>query len=382
MKIRTKIAAAALVLVLFGLFFTRIQKQMADFAVNSKAGTRLSWGESLYRAEDGHYQFKYSPFAALIYVPLAALPLPIAKVVWFGLILAASAACFLFSLRLARDKTNPPAWLSWLPLLILGRYFLRELQLGQINALITFLLLSMTSLLAATESKDAPRAETGAGILWGFSVALKPYALIFLPYFIIKKKSRALIAGSASLALAFLMPALFYGLRGDWTVHREWIQSLSRSTPRLLTSQDNVSLLAMFTKWTGRPDLAFRLWVPSLLLLIVLMFIVVRKGRKIENPTALECGLLLLLIPLVSPLGWDYTFLSSVLVVTLICRRFIEYGRGGRLILASVFLIIPLSLYDILGRRLYARFMSLSIITLCFLILSAYAAVLRQKRLG
>lgn len=381
MKTRTKIAAVVLVLAGSGLFFTRIQPRMADFVVNYKAGARMSWGESLYRAEDGHYQFKYPPFAAFLYLPLAALPLPIAKAVWFSLILAASAGCFFLSLRLARDKTAPPAWWSCVPLFVLGRYFLRELQLGQINALITFLLLGMAGLLAAAENMDSSRAETGAGLLWGFSVALKPYALIFLPYFILKKKARPLAAGLAGLALAFLMPALFYGLQGDWTVHGEWVRSLSRSTPQLLTSQDNVSLLAMFTKWTGRPDLALRLWTLGLVLLVVLMFVIIRKGREIEKPAALECGLLLLLIPLVSPLGWDYTFLSSVLALTLVCRSFNNYRLGARLFLGAVLLFIPLSLYDLLGRRLYARFMSLSIITLCFLVLAAYAAFLRRKGL-
>jgi alpha-1,2-mannosyltransferase len=381
MKISTKIVASGLVLVSFCLFFGRSRTKMADFAVNYRAGVRLSWGESLYRAEDGHYQFKYPPFAALIYLPLAALPMPVAKAVWFTLILAASIGCFYFASELARDKVAPPGWLFWLPLLVLGRYFLREFELGQINALITFLLLGMTVRLALGENRVTPWAEAGAGILWGFSVALKPYALVFLPYFILKRKARALGAGAAALALAFVMPALFYGFPGNWMVHKEWIRSLSKSTPHLLTSQDNISLLAMFSKWTGRPSLAFDFWAISLVLLAASMFFVVQMGRNLEKPVVLECGLLLLLIPLISPLGWDYTLLSSVLAVTLVCRSLNEYGLGARILLVGILLIVPLSLYDLLGRRFYARFMSLSVITLCFLAVAGYGMFLRRKGL-
>ncbi len=374
-----KAVAGALVLLCVALFVVRVRKEMEDFQVNAKAGARLTWGESLYRAEDGHYQFKYPPFAAMLYAPLAALPLPSAKAVWFALILAASLGIFAISLKLARDKSKPAPWAAWLPLLVLGRYFFREIELGQINAIITFLLLAMIGLLAMAEEKDSLGAEAGAGILWGLSVALKPYALIFLPYFLIKKRLRTLAAGAATLVAAFILPALFYGLKGNLIVHREWVATLSQSTPGLLTSQDNASLLALFTKWTGRPELALRLWIVGLAVLAVLTLIAVRRGRRQENPVPLEGGLLLLLIPLVSPLGWDYTFLSAVLAVSLVARRFRDLPVSLRGLSAAALLIIPLSLYDILGRRTYARFMSFSVITVCFLVLTAAVLVLRFK---
>jgi alpha-1,2-mannosyltransferase len=371
--------AGTLVLLCVGLFVLRVRREMQDFQVNDKAGERLIWGESLYRAEDGHYQFKYPPFAAILYVPLAAMPLPLAKAVWFALILAASLGVFVLSLRLARDGTKAAVWVAWLPLLVLGRYFLRELELGQINALITFLLLAMISLLAAAPEKASPGTETAAGLLWGLSVALKPYALIFLPYFLLRKKVRTLVAGSITLAAAFIVPAFFYGFRGNLAVHKEWVRTLSRSTPGLLTSQDNASLLALFAKWTGQPGLAARLWAGGLVVLALLTFLAVRKGRRVQAPVPLEGALLLLLIPLVSPLGWDYTFLSAVPAVALIARRFRDLTAPLRAAAAAAFLIIPLSLYDLLGRRTYARFMSFSVITLCFLCLAGALFFLRFR---
>ena len=378
-KNAARIVAGTLVLLCIILFAVRVRKEMEDFQVNNKAGARLTWGETLYRAEDGHYQFKYPPFAAVIYAPLAGLPLPTAKAIWFGLILSATIGAFALALRSASDKSKAGAWAAWVPLIVLGRYFLREIELGQINAIITFLLLAMIGLLALAEEKDAPGAELGAGVLWGLSVALKPYALIFLPYLLLKKKLRTLAAGTGALAAAFMIPAIFYGFKGSLTVHLEWVRTLSQSTPGLLTSQDNASLLALFAKWTGRPDLAFRLWLAGLVVLGVATLLAVRRGRRQENPVPLDGGLLLLLIPLVSPLGWDYTFLSAILAVALVSRRFRDLPAVLRVASAASFVVIPLSLYDLLGRRTYAQFMSLSVVTICFLVLTAAVLALRFK---
>jgi hypothetical protein len=376
---RAAMAGVLLFCLALVLFPLRVHREMVDFRVNYTAGERLSHGESLYRPTDGHYQFKYPPFAAMLYVPLTALPLPAAKAVWYLLILCASAGVFYLAWRLSPPGSGSPAWAAWLPLLILGRYFLRELQLGQINALITLLLLLMTAFLLRAERPGHPAAEPGAGLLWGLSVALKPYALIFLPYLVLKKKFRALGAGAAFLALAVVLPALYYGFPGDVSVHRQWIKSLSESTPRLLVSQDNVSLLALAAKWTGSPDLAFKLWIVGVCLLAGLMYLLVRRGRRLENPVPLDCALLLLLIPLISPLGWDYTLLAAVPAVAIISRRLRDFSAAARFGLAPVMAVIPLSLYDLLGRRFYARFMSLSVITLCFLVLAGYGAALRLR---
>ena len=50
----------------------------------------------------------------------------------------------------------------------------------------------------------------------------------------------------------------------------------------------------------------------------VLVLAVILVGKSVREPLALESSLLLTLIPLISPLGWDYTLLMSVLAVTLI----------------------------------------------------------------
>jgi hypothetical protein len=379
---KKRFRAAALILIIVSLatlFWFRARKDMVDFEVNYTAGARMRAGETLYRQEDGHYQFKYAPFSAFLYVPLSVLPPDAAKAVWFLVVLSSSILLFALSSRLARTEPRPARILRVLPPLILARYFLRELQLGQINALITVLLVGMTALLIRRKSDRACGPEGTAGILWGLSSALKPYSLIFLPYWILKRKMIVLFSGLFVLAAAIAAPALYFGFPGNIRVHEEWIRSLSRSTPSLLSSQDNVSLIALFTKWTGRPAFAQAAYPAGLALIAGLILFLMFRGKRLSRPEILESALLCALIPIVSPLGWDYTLLSSVLAVTLVLEHFSVLPRAGKALLVANFLVMSLSLYDVLGRSLYAKYMALSVPTVNILILVGFLAWLRIK---
>jgi len=195
-------------------------------------------------------------------------------------------------------------------------------------------------------------------------------------------RPETLFAAGIVLAATFLLPAAYYGWQGNLIVHREWILSLSRSTPPLLASQDNVSLLGFFTKWTGQAGLSTFLYGVSLGLLAAFILILVARGSAVKQGGRLEACLLLLLIPLTSPLGWDYTFLAASPALVLILSHWKEYPPAARWLLAVDLGIISLSLYDILGRTLYAKFMSLSTITLCFSVFLFYLGNLRFKRLA
>ena len=129
-----------------------------------------------------------------------------------------------------------------LGLLAMLKFLGREIELGQVNLLIIFLLVLMTA--ASLAKRDA-----WAGALWAVSIFFKPYALVFLPYFLLKKRGRILASGAAVLAAGGLLPAVFYGIGGNLGVHREWIARLSDSTPGLLAVGDNASLLAFSLKW-------------------------------------------------------------------------------------------------------------------------------------
>jgi hypothetical protein len=375
-----------LLLLLTGLvFFTaiyviRIRHDMVDFGVNYQAGARLAAGEPLYRLEDGHFMFKYLPFSALVYLPLSLLPLEAAKVIWYMALVGGAVALFHLSRTLTTDGRPASMALYVFPPLILAKFFFREMALGQINILVTLILLGMVWFLVAARSGN-PLDTKRAGLLWGLATALKPYAAIFLPYFIVTKRWVALGVGGATILLALFLPTVFYGPRGNLALLKDWASTLSQSTPTLFLSNDNISLIAFFMKWTHRQHVSWLLTGAAIGILAVLVLVVIRTEARARAPVVLECSLLLTLIPLVSPLGWDYTLLMSVLAVTLLVKNYSGYSRPARFVLMANLCIIGLSIYDLMGRPLYGAFMAWSILTVNFLIVIAFLVVLRFKGL-
>jgi hypothetical protein len=370
-----------LVPVLALVFELKVKDKMVDFSVNYRAAERLRAGETIYRPADGHYQFKYMPFSAFLYLPLTLLPLSAAKAVWFGLVIASSIAVFSLSIKLLRPPKQKAVLALAVGVFVLGRYFLRELQLGQINALIAVLLLLMIFALDAGRETETRRVGLPgtSGLCWGLATALKPYSLIYLPYFLLKKKRATAAGGLVVLGLAALAPSLFYGLKGNFAVLREWWTTLSASTPSLFASQDNVSLMGLLTKWTGRRDVSLAAYVLAVAALAGLVLILLRLGRGVARPQILESFFLLALIPVVSPLGWDYTLLAAAPAVMLLACHLDKFSRAIRILLYLDFALIGLSLYDLMGKALYARFMASSAITVCFMVIIGCVASLRFK---
>lgn len=369
----------AFILLLLGFIF-KAQEHMRDFEVNYTAGKRLMAGETLYQRGDGHYIFKYLPSSALFYLPLSLLPVWLAKAIWFCLVAFSIFSLVYISYQLIPEKEGRPKYLLVLTPLILAKFLLRELQLGQINAVVGMVLLFMAWLMISEREEKPWQKEIGTGALWGLAVALKPHSLIFLPYFVMKKKWEALGSGLGVLIFSLFVTSFFYGFRQYLIVFKDWASQLSRTTPHLFTSQDNISIMALFMKWTGNRSLSLILGAVVITLLAFLVLAVVLKGRDAVRAPVLECAVLLILIPLVSPLGWDYTLLVSVPGVMLILQNFSQYPRLWRGVLVVNFLIIAFSLFDIMGRELYAKFMSWSVITVNFLILIGYLSFLRFKK--
>jgi hypothetical protein len=379
---RRKIALFMLLGFLFftSLFLIKVKDGMEDFEVNYKAGKRLIWGETLYRFEDEHFMFKYFPCSALLYVPLSYLPLPAAKAIWYSLVVFCSVSLFYFSHKLAASSPKKDGFLIALPPLILARYFFREIELGQINALVTLILVLMIWLMSSEEEEASRKKEFFSGCLWGLATALKPYAFVFFPYFIIKRKWKAVLSGIVFVVLALLLPSLYYGFKGNLRVFQEWYSTLSQSTPRLLSTWDNISLIGFFTKWTGNQALSIILAGFVIGILGLLILILILKGKSVPRAEVLDSSILLICIPLISPLGWDYTLLMSVLGVTILVYNIRDFSGFWRIVLVLNFFIIAFSIYDIMGRRLYGRFMTWSIPTLCFLLIIGYLASLRIKK--
>ena len=364
------VAVAAIVLVAYR---ARLRSGMADFDVYYRAGQRVWAGEPLYQAGDGHFVFKYLPASAIVFIPIGRLPLEAAKLTWLAISLAALACCFALVRRLVPVPHR--RYLLLMTGLVLAKYLLHELRLGQINIVVMAVMLLATRFL----TRGGARQDASAGVLAGVATLLKPYAAVFFPYFLLRRNWVAAAASAATILAALALPAIFYGVDGNLRQLHDWMATLTQSTPGLLTNADNVSVPAFFAKWLGNGTPAL---VASACVVAVLgaVMVAVAWGRTADGRRrVLECGMLLTLIPLVSPMGWDYTFLMSMLAVALIVNAFDTFPHGARLVLAVNFAIIALAVFDVLGRRAYATFMEWSITTVNFVLVVAALAYLRLR---
>jgi hypothetical protein len=358
------------------VFGIRGNHGMTDFAVNYRAGQRILRGETLYQTADGHYMFKYFPSAALFYAPLTALPIELAMAVWFLLSLAAFIAIFRVIDRLVPQKRI--AYTLAIAGAILAKYILHELRLGQINVFVMLVMLaSVESLLGSPDWQ----ADLVGGALAGLAVAIKPYAAVLVLYLMVTLRWRSVAAALGTLAACLFLPSSLYGVAGNWGELREWASSLSGSTPTLLTNVDNVSVLAFFSKWLD-PARAVPPTIAVLGILAVLTLAIIVMGWRRRDGCILDGALILTLIPLISPLGWDYNFMLALLAVTIIVNSRSAFATPLQWVLGANFAMIALALYDTMGRAAYGVFMRWSVTTINFGVVILALAYLRVRKVG
>jgi alpha-1,2-mannosyltransferase len=354
------------------MFAGRVQRKMRDFEVYWTAGARVAKAEPLYRVEDGHYRFKYLPAFAVVVSPLARLPIDQAKAVWYGL----SVACLLGFVALAVGSVPSPALrrsvVAVLAAVAMAKFLAHELVLGQANLL--FGLVCAAALAALLRQRDA---LAGAG--FGLATIVKPYAIVFVPYLLLTRRWTAAAAACVTAAAVLLLPVPAFGLQGTWRLMGEWWHTASETSAPLLTNADSSSVFAMYAKWLGWGATAAAMSVATLLALGAMFVVILARRQRATAPELLEVGLLLTFIPLSTPQGWDYVLLLSTPLVALLIARAPDMPPLDRRLTVGVLLVIAFSLYDLMGRAAYAAFMTLSVITVCYLILTVIALRLRLR---
>jgi hypothetical protein len=135
----------------------------------------------------------------------------------------------------------------------------------------------------------------------------------------------------------------------------------------------------MYAKWLGISVLSATLAAASALVLLVGVAMVFFRRRLVWAPEGLEGSLLLLLIPLLSPQGWDYVLLIATPAIIYLANYLDTLPRPMRALTVVAALTIGLSLFDLMGRAAYAAFMGAAVISVCALVLVGSLLTLRLK---
>jgi len=370
----------AAILVLAGIYQFWVRKDMSDFSVCYKAGERIIQGETIYRESDGHMQYKYSPPSALFFSAFSFLPYDWARLFWYILEFLFLLGIFILSFKILPVPEKKAAAACLWTFLILLKFLGREVELGQVNLFILFILTLM--LYSLLEEK-----ESISGLFWGISLFFKPYALVFLPYFLIKRKYRITGVGLALFLFGLALPALFYGLPGNLLVLEEWPANLSHSTASLLSVYDNASLYGFLLKafpasWRLEAQIILALALLFLGSVVLWMIKISRAIQKSQRPEVLEGAFLFIMIPLFSPLGWYYNYLYSILAVMLIVNALRKFPRALRIILIINFAMIGTSLVEIWGRKLFHFYTQYSLVVVNYFVVFFGLFYLRHKKIS
>jgi hypothetical protein len=366
---------AIVVVLALVMYVARVRTEMADFEVYHTAAIRAVGAEPLYRSDDGHYQFKYLPAFALAMAPLAWLSPEVAKPLWFGLSVALLWVFVAWSIRGLPNRRRSTRALAWLTIILMGKFYAHELNLGQTNILLGVILIA--AVIAVQQGR-----LSWAGALVGVGVFVKPYAAILLPWLVPGAGLSGVVAASAVIGVGLVLPALVYGWQGNIDLLLGWYHTVTDTTAPNLLLPENVSLATMWAKWIGIGPVATQLAVASVVLGLAVVAWATRVRSRVSSPAYLEFGLLMLLVPLISPQGWDYVLLLATPAIVCLVDRFDVTSAAWRAATAVAMVLMSFTIYDVLGRAAYGRLMAINIVSVSAVGLFVCLAHLRRRSLA
>ena len=290
---------------------TIVVRDAQDVGIFLKSARHELAGQSLYapsRFQRGPRRSQTSPLnlnlphTMLLVWPLAHLSDRVALAVWMGVGLMLGAWSSLASVRA----------LGWrfrlLPALMVALYLVAWAPSAafSMTAQITFYV--MAPVCAAWLAHRCGES-TRAGLWLGLAAAMKPYLLIFIPYFLVRRERRALTAMLGVLIACVAVGVAVFGPGA----YAEWLAQL----PRISWSAHyfNASIMGMLQRTIGRSTFAVITRAPEVvvpltacLALIVGLVTLTRVARRAPEPERSDgdWAALLLAALLMSPLGWNY----------------------------------------------------------------------------
>lgn len=341
---------------------------LSDLEVYYRTAGRLLEGQNLYRyAEDGHYVFKYSPVSAVYFIPLLIIPFAAAKFIYW--IFLSSIICLVYrnTIRSAAfSLINPTNKTRFNNVVILGSimfavHFLRELHLGQVN----FLLLACYIWSVALLENNKPMAF---GMLIAFSIFLKPFGLIFIPWLVIKKRWKELGWIAVGLVILSILPLLFYR---DWSLfvsqYAGWITELKieLGNKQSLFKPANHTLFSVIARYTpigylitedGMSKKIYHLVVLAVVGLISLFYIKKEiKSDQVPSPGLYDLAFLTALIPMLSFTS-ENAFLFSLPATLILLSNWEKLSAMSKSLTVIGLLLVGANFSELTGKNL-SRFL-------------------------
>jgi hypothetical protein len=326
-------------------------------------------GENVYTGKDASDErdieadpdtgYPNPPLLAIVLYPLAALPALPGAMAWFFIKAVMIWWVLYWCINLATGPGRPlPLLAAGLVLLVVARPMAGDLQHGNVNILIIFLV-------AAGLWCFAHRRDIPAGLLFALATAFKVTPALFLVYFAWKRQWKLLAAAAAGLALFLLiLPGLVLGMRRNIELLDSWRtamimpyltrnhvetrqhnQSIPGVVHRLLTDSGGIQLKDQSIRRVNLASLDTRTaqWIVKGITLLILAWL----GWACRTPTAdrrdwrlaCEYGLVALAMLFISERTWKHHYVSMTPAVAAVIAHWSlreTSPRARRLLLAAV----------------------------------------------
>ncbi|MEV6769283.1 glycosyltransferase 87 family protein [Nocardia sp. NPDC051030] len=318
---------------------------MVDLGTYQIAADRVVHGVSVYDSPlrgntRGVWEFVYSPFAALLFVPLAGLHG--SAFTWVGALgnfamLTGAVWAALSMLGYRRDRRLLVLGLSIAGLLLLCEPIRETVAFGQVNILLLLLVLVDMAL---------PDSSRWKGVLTGIAAGIKLTPVFFVLYLLVTRRFRA-----AANAIGALVVTLVVGLavlpKDSWTFWSGAFADPARvGVPE---NPQNESLRGMIARSLGAGDVAQLLWLAGALAFTGACLFLARRlsATERELPAVALCGLT---TTVVSPYSWVHHWVW--LAPLLICLGDLAIRRRGVVTAAGLvvaFAVASGGVFDLLG---------------------------------
>jgi Glycosyltransferase family 87 len=362
-----------LVVVAGGYAAVRFKRaELVDLAAPRRAAARFLAHETMYRPDDGHYQFKYLPAFAPLMVPFLWVPKEVGEVTWFALMVGMAWAFVRLSLTALPDRRRSGQLLVWVTLLLTGKFLVKELVMGQFNLPLALLLIG--AVIAAQHGK-----ARSAGALVAAGVFIKPYALVMVPWLAWTLGWRPFVTFGLVLAVGLLLPAATYGWNGNLILLHDWYRTVTDTTAPNLFTAENISFASMWAKWIGPGSAAQGLALASAVGVVVAGLFLMSRRQHVAEPNYLEGAYFLMLVPLLSPQGWDYVLLLGLPAYMCLVDRWHDVSPAWRATALVGFFLTSFTIFDLLGRPLYAHLMDVDAVSIGAVLLAACVIHLRWR---
>ncbi|MGD9957176.1 MAG: glycosyltransferase 87 family protein [Candidatus Nanopelagicales bacterium] len=298
-------------------------QSVQDLQVYRDAAVRLLDGRALYPPGSGYgpdqpLPFTYPPFAALLFVPLAVVPVGSATVLWW----IACAACLLWLTRRsfapAMPELGPLGRAAFvvvvaLALLLVAAPVARAFAYGQIGLFLAVLCL--------VDLDRAARRSRGTGLLVGIAAAVKLTPAAFALTLLAAGRRRAVVVSAAACLALWAAAALV--LPDDTRTWLGLVGDAERIGP--VDGAVNVTWHGLWLRTLGASTLTTALWVACST--ATLAVATVRSGRLLRSGQALTAATVMGFAAVVAaPVAWLHHAVWVVPLVGIV----LDDGRSWR----------------------------------------------------